>query len=52
MKAWSLEYEPSEIITNGENKLQLQNIFIDERAINQLDSFKKYFEQPNNLELL
>lgn len=52
MKTWSLEYEPSEIITKEGNKLQLQKIFVDERAVKQLDSFRKYFEQPNNLELL
>ena len=51
-KAWGEDLEPGEIITNGGNKLQLQKIFVDERAVNQLKSFQKYFEQPIDLDLL
>jgi hypothetical protein len=52
MKAWSLEYEPCETITKEGNKIQLQKVFIDERAKNQFNSFEKYFRQSNNLDLL
>ena len=51
-KAWSLDYEPSEIVTNGENKVQLQKIFVDSRAKNQFNEFEKYFKQSTNLDLL
>lgn len=52
IKAWSLEYEPQEIITKQNNKVQLQKIFVDERARNQFNAFERYFTKSNNLELL
>jgi hypothetical protein len=51
-KAWSLEYEPQEIITKQNNKVQLQKIFVDERAKNQFNAFERYFTKSNNLDLL
>lgn len=52
MKAWSLEYEDSEIITNKGNKLSLQKVFVDERAKKQYSQFEKFFKQKNDLDLL
>ncbi len=41
---WSPDYEDGELVTPGGLKCKMQKVYVDERAVNEYEKFKKYME--------